>query len=74
MKGTSHQIIIQSNKQTTEVTVSYMLKKERKVVTVTWNGKRGEGRLQMKTKHSTAQMIRNTKKKSDSGVNGITAL
>lgn len=36
--------------------------------------KGGEGRLQIKTKHSTAQTIRNTKKKSDSGVNGITAL
>jgi hypothetical protein len=27
-----------------------------------------------KTKHSKAQMIRNTKKKSDSGFKGITAL
>jgi hypothetical protein len=36
--------------------------------------KEGEGRMQIKTKHSTAQMIRNTKKKSDSGDNGITAL
>jgi hypothetical protein len=43
-------------------------------VTVTWNGKGSEGRLQIKTKHSTAQIIRNTKKKSGSGVNGITAL
>jgi hypothetical protein len=30
--------------------------------------------MQIKTKHSIAEMIRNTKKKSDSGFNGIIAL
>jgi hypothetical protein len=53
----------------------YVLKKGKKSCNRTLNGKKeGEGRMQIKTKHSTAQIIRNTKKKSDSGYNGITAL
>jgi hypothetical protein len=39
-----------------------------------WKRGRRKTANKNKTQHSTAQMIRNTKKKSDSGVNGITAL
>jgi hypothetical protein len=49
-------------------------KKRKEKLQENFEWKKGQGRLQIKTKQSTAQMIRNTKKKSDSGYNGLTVL